>query len=265
MVIFNNPQDPFTNKEFIKVLMDYVKINYINDCPTFNGKTFFWSTKYYSDIKCQYLLNKSDKNKKSYKLFFLKHPESYQESYNKYTKNFRNAVNKSKKQALILEIISDPSIEMINSCYAIYQKNMDILKTFSFSREFFQKVCRLSYSRLWVVRKNDQTVSFALMLSNLMFIQSSNHLGKEICANNFLYDSLLKEMAHNYIFFGIASKNNSGLFKFKVDAGFDVWSAAETKFDIFQHIPSFLRNNFIAWFFLKFINKDKLIKYCLPY
>ena len=265
MIIFKNPQDPFTDREFIEILRDYVKINYIHDCPTFNGKTFFWSTNYYQDIKRQYRLDGNNKNKDAHKLFFLKLPESYQAACNKYSKNFRNAVNKSKKNHLILEIIDKPSIELLNNCYRIYQENMNFLRTFSFSSEFFQKLCGLSYSRLWLIKKDNQIISFALMLGNLMFIQSSNHLGKENCANNFLYDSLLKKMENNYIFFGVASKNNSGLFKFKLDAGLDTWLANETQFDIFQHLPVFFRDNFIAWYFLKFINKDKIIKYCLPY
>lgn len=263
MVIFKNPQDPFIDTEFSRILMDYVKIVNINNCPTFNGKTFFWSTDFYPGIERQYFLNKDAKG--GDKLFFLKLPSSYRESYSRYSKSFRNAVNKSRRCGLSVSIISNPAKDIVDVCYGIYKRNMDRLRSFSFSLDFFGKLCSLPYSDLWVVEKDGIVMSFALMFGNLMFIQSSDPAGKASCANNYLYDTILKKLENNYIYFGIASKNNAGLFKFKMDAGLDAWSANETKFDIFQHGPAFLRGSFLAWKFIKIIDEDRLIKYCLPY
>ena len=44
---------PFVTEEFVNMLSKYVKIKYINDIPTINGRTYFWANKKFEGVKKQ--------------------------------------------------------------------------------------------------------------------------------------------------------------------------------------------------------------------
>lgn len=261
-LIFENPQDPFLTDEFIKCLSNFTKVDYKNNIPNINSKTFFWSTKKFEDIKTQYILDEKINNPKKY--FFLK-TENYNIISSNYHKKFRNQLKKALSNDLKFEIVFNPSRENIKNCYNIYDANMAKIGTFSFDFNFFASILNISYAYLILIKKEKDILSFGLMLGNFLFLQSSTDVGKKLCSNNLLYDKLFSYFDENSVFTGIASKNNEGLFRFKKQSGQEYIPAKATNFDFTDYIPKKFRHNKFISFILRRIDKKKTLKYVLPY
>lgn len=260
---FESPQDPFLTSEFIEIIKKFEKIELINWIPTIDWRTIFWSNQKYHNIDKQYLLNENIDQPSKY--FYMKDEIPYEEVFKKYHMHFRNQVRKAEKNWLIYEIIDTPSIEQINQCYEIYDQNMSYLQTFSFDKTFFQLMCKISFGYLILIKLNNETVSFGLMLGNFLFIQSSTKQGKKLCANNMVYDTIFKICDNQKAYLWISSINNKWLTLFKKNAWL-IWIPAKaTFFDLSQHMPGFLRHNKLVWFILRSIDKKKILKHVLPY
>jgi hypothetical protein len=263
MKIFLNPQDPFLTPEFCNLLSSRVRLTYIRGVPTINGKTFFWSTKKFDEISKQYLIGDNLPNAR--KSFFILDPKPYTDAVKAYAPAFRNKIQKASKNNLQFEAREQAPLQLIEACYKMYDANMAQIKTFSFDFDFFRSLFTLPYATLLTVTRKKELVSFGLMFGNLLFVQSSSVLGKALCANNLLYDRLFQLLENKIIFSGIAGKNNLGLYAFKLHAGLKPIPAQPTYFNPIYYIPKFLRHNALAGFFLRQIDKKKILPYVLPY
>lgn len=263
MQIFPNPQTPFITPEFCDLLASRILLTYILGTPTINGKTFFWSTEKFPGIAKQYLVSENLPNAK--KSFFVMDPRPYAQTAKAYAPAFRNKIQKAYKNNLGFEIREKPSLQLIETCYKMYDDNMAQIKTFSFDFDFFRSLFALPYANLLTVTRKEELVSFGLMFGNLLFIQSSSTLGKALGANNLLYDRLFQLLENRVIFSGIAGKNNTGLYAFKLHAGLRPIPAKPTYFNPIYYIPKFLRHNTLAGLFLRLVDKKKILPYVLPY
>ncbi|MFZ5341505.1 MAG: hypothetical protein ACOZBL_02930, partial [Patescibacteria group bacterium] len=98
------------------------------------------------------------------KYFFIKPPISYKKIFKNYHIHFRNQVRKAQKNNLQFRTINNPDQKIIERCYKIYDENMYNLNTFSFNFDFFKDISTLSFSFYIVVEKNNEIISFGLML-----------------------------------------------------------------------------------------------------
>lgn len=263
MRIFLEPQDPFLEKDFVTMLKKYTRVTLINWIPTIHGKTFFWSTKKYDGIKKQYCLDENIRNAKMF--FYVKYPCPYTETFKNYHKHFRNQVKKAQTNNLSCEIIEKANKTLIDECYVIYDSNMKKRQASSIALESFTSLATLPYAYFMLIRFENTLVSFWLILGNLLFIQSSTEKGKLLCASNFLYDRLLYTFENKPVFIGIASKNNTGLNRFKKQAGLTPIPAKATFFDINNHIPKFFRHKKFVGYILRVFFGKKTLKNVLPY
>ena len=256
-------QEPFMTKEFCDMMNRFIQLKYIEGIPTFDGKrTYFWSNKKFDSIKKQYLVDENIK--KPVKYFFIKQPATHEESFKSYHKHFRNQLRKAKKQNLILEIYEIPDAEKIRSCYDLYKQNIERLNGVYFPFEFFQAICDLSYSQICAVKKDDEIVSIALLLGNLLFIQASNAHGRQLCANNLLYDSFYQNFENEMFFLG-TSFSGSGHYRFKKHSGAKPIPVAPTTIDLISSLSFLRKSKFIKKILSKITNNKKIFKYFFPY
>lgn len=262
-MIFSHPQEPFLTTDFVSILRKHAKVTYIKGVPTIGGKTFFWSTKTYPDIKKQYVIGPP--NNYSHKHFYLMPPLPYAEIRMRYHKHFKNQLRKA--QTLKLQFAGPIPIapDTIQECYRIYDANMLRIGTFSFSYQFFEDVITLPYAETYVVSAGTHIVAFGIMLGNLLFIQSSTDGGRAYCANNLFYDRIFQTFQEHPVFMGMSSESNYGLSHFKKEAGLLPIPAEETFFDFTRHAPTFLRHNKLVGWVMRKINSRIALAYLLPY
>ncbi len=193
----------------------------------------------------------------------MKNPSSYQQAYKDYDESFRNKVVKSKRNNLTLELEIFPQKNDIVRSYELYDRSMDIFGSASVPYEFFEQLCLLSYSALFLVKKDAQVVAFTLMLGNLSFFAASSEEGKKFHANNFLYDALYHYFENEKIFLGLAS--SPGLFAFKKKSGAIPVPAYCTRFDPLMSFSNFFKNKRFFGCCVRKLPKTFTLSYVLPY
>ncbi|MEZ5489731.1 MAG: hypothetical protein R3F50_05360 [Gammaproteobacteria bacterium] len=261
--VFNEPQDPFIDSEFVQMLGNYLSLNQKYSVPTIGKRTFFWSTRHYPDVPKQYLVDFSINNPQKY--YYFKEACAYIETVRNYSKGFKVNLRKAEKNGCTYELLHSPDEETILRCYKIYNENMSRKHTYSFDFDFFRSVVIISYAFLLLVKIDEKIVSFGLQLGNLGFIQSSTEQGRKLGANYFLYDRCFHKFEYQVFFAGIASTNNHGLLRFKERAGLTGVPAASVPPDLTHAIIEPFRHSRFAGFILRLLNKRKLLGLALPY
>ena len=263
MRMFKNMQEPFMDPEFCNILSKYVPLKRVGGIPTFNGKrTFFWSSVKFARIGQQFLVGENITKPVTY--FFTKYSMPYEETIKSYHQSFRNQVRKAIKNNLIAAVYNTPGLELIKTCYRIYDENIKRLNSLSFPYEFFYDLCKLSYAQLYVVKNDQAIVSFGLLLGNFLYLQASTKKGRDLCANNLLYDTIYRNFENRILFLG-TSISNSGHFRFKINSGAKPLPAAPTKLDLIRYLGRFkiLRNNKFFGFIARKIDSKEILKYIL--
>lgn len=264
MRIFEHIEDAFLQKEFCDVLSRFLPIQYVNGIPTLHGKSFFWSEHKYEGLKKQYLVGaRSYEATKPRSFFFVKYPSSYEQTYKTYDESFRNHVVRAQKKGLSCFIEKSPKEIDVMKAYELYDKRMELFGSLSVSYEFFQQLCLLSYSTLFFVKKDGNTVAFTLMLGNVLFFIASNNFGNKLYANNFLYDSLYQYFENEKIFLGLASA--PGLFAFKKKSGAIPVPSYATQIDWIMKLSNFPRIRKWLGYFVRKLPKKFTLSYILPY
>ena len=261
--LFNEPQDPFIDSEFVQMLDKYLTLNQHRSVPTIGKKTFFWSTRRFPDVPKQYLLDSNFKNPRKY--FYIKEACTYEETVRNYSKGFKKNLRAARNKGLSYVWLNTPDEATIKRCYEIYDQNMARKHTYSFDFDFFRSVVTVSYATTLLVSLDDEIVSFGIQLGNFGFIQSSTEQGRKLKANYFLYDRCFRKFEHQVFFAGIASTNNQGLARFKEQAGLIRVPAASVPPDYTHIFIETFRHSRIAGRILRLINKRRLLGLALPY
>jgi len=140
---------------------------------------------------------------------------------------------------------------------------MERVCSIHFPKEFFEGLSNMSFSKIISIKKNEELLSFGLLLGNNMYIQGSTKEGRRLCANNLLYDHLYQSFEKNKIFLGTSFKG-TGHFHFKSNSGATPLPASPTGMDLMR-IQKYFLHNMMVGKVAKRLDVTHFIEYCLPY
>lgn len=245
------------------MISSYLPISFVNAMPTINGeRTYYWSQTQFQDIKRQFLVGGN--SEKPALFYFIKEPSYLNDPSIEYHKHFRNQLRHAQKNNLYVEEYSSRPLDSVErTCYSIYAEHTKRLRSFSFPKEFFHNLCLLTNSSLVIVQHDGEIISFGLCIGNVLFIQASTALGKRLCANNLLYDTIYRICRESRFFVGV-SKYSSGHFHFKLCSGATPLPASPIMPEFSWYLAAYVRPRSLLSYFALHFNHQLLYKHLLP-